>query len=124
MPRATAAARNADARRPRWLADAVGGVWSDAEWIRWEERALPALEARGVTLEMLQPVYGAGEGELLGIGVQTEGGWRVGWLGQPRRRRAAVLRAAGDLVRSLDAPAGGVTGAGPETPRWAAWFRR
>ena len=122
MPRA-AAARDVDARQPTWLTDAVGGVWNEAEWARWERRALPALEARGVTVEMLQPVYGAGDGELLGIGVQTEAGWHVGWLGQPRRRRAALLRAAGDLVRSLDLRTGDVRRAGPDAPRFGAWFR-
>ena len=101
MPRA-AAAQDVDARQPTWLTDAVGGVWNEAEWARWERRALPALEARGVTVEMLQPVYGAGDGELLGIGVQTEAVWHGGGRGYTRRRRVALFRAAGDLVRSLD----------------------
>ena len=90
MPRATTAARSADARRPTWLTDAVGDAWGTADWARWEQRVLPALEAHGVTADMLQPLYGDGDGELLGIGVQAEVGWRVGWLGHPRHRRAAV----------------------------------
>lgn len=123
MPRPTTAAQDAEARQPVWLTDAVGDVWRAAEWARWEQRVLPALEARGVTLEMLQPVYGADGGELLGIGVQAEVGWRVGWLGHPRRRRAGVLRAAGDLVRSLDAPNGDATLPTRAGPRYGAWLR-
>ena len=123
MRRASTARPNADARRPTWLTDAVGDTWGKANWARWEQRVLPALEARGVTAEMLQPLYGAGDGELLGIGVQAEVGWRVGWLGNPRRRRAAVLGAASDLVRSLDAPNQNARRTTPAEPRCGAWYR-
>ena len=107
--------------RPAWLIDAVGDVWTRADWARWEQRVLPALAARGVSPEMLQPVYGTGDRDLLGIGVQADVGWRVGWLGHhPRRRRAAILRAASDLVRALEAPEIDTT---PTLPRAGAWFR-
>jgi hypothetical protein len=121
VPRAPTSARNADDRQPEWLTDAVGDVWGKADWARWEQRVLPALEARGVTSEMLQPLYG--DGELLGIGVQAEVGWRVGWLGHPHRRRAAVLRAASDLVRSLDAPDQDATRTTRAGLRGGAWLR-
>ena len=117
--RAEPAVGDTDAR-PRWLTDAVGGLWGKVDWARWEQRVLPELEARGVTAEMLQPVYGSGDGELLGIGVQADVGWRVGWLGQPRRRRVAILRAASDLVRGLDVPE---SDAMPTLPRAGAWLR-
>ena len=122
MRRRQTAGSDANAR-PAWLTQAVGDVWSRADWARWEQRVLPALEARGVTPEMLQPVYGSGEAELVGIGVESEVGWRVGWLGQPRRRRAAVMRAASDLVQSLDSPKAGVTRAPRAVPLAGAWFR-
>jgi len=122
--RAPAAPSTPDAPQPAWLTDAVGGVWGRADWARWERRVLPALEARGVTREMLRPVYGAGDGELIGIGVQAGVGWRVGWLGHPRRRRGAVLAAAGDLVRSLDAPGEDAPRSTRAHPRYGAWFRR
>jgi hypothetical protein len=118
--RAQTAAPDAD-DRPAWLTDAVGDVWTKADWARWERRVLPALAARGVGPEMLQPVYGAGDRDLLGIGVQADIGWRVGWLGHPRRRRAAILRAASDLVRGLDMPESDTVP--PRLPRAGAWFR-
>jgi hypothetical protein len=107
--------------RPAWLTDAVGGVWGKADWTRWEQRVLPALEARGVTAEMLEPLYG--DGELVGIGVKATAGWHVGWLGHPRRRKAAILRAAGDLVSALDAPDREAPRATRATPPAGAWLR-
>ena len=121
MRRAQTAKADGNAR-PAWLTDAVGDVWRTPDWARWEQRVLPALEARGVTAEMLQPVYGSDDDELLGIGVQAEVGWRVGWLGRSRRRRAAILRAASDLVRSLDSPETDTRQA-TTAPRAGAWFR-
>ena len=119
MRRAQTAAPDARAR-PAWLTDAVGDVWSTADWARWERRVLPALAARGITPEMLEPVYGTGDRDLLGIGVQADVGWRVGWLGHPRRRRAAILAAASDLLRGLDVPEVDMP---PTLPRAGAWFR-
>ncbi|HEX5583896.1 hypothetical protein [Gaiella sp.] len=120
MRRTQTAPATADGR-PAWLTDAVGGVWGKADWTRWEQRVLPALEARGVTAEMLEPLYG--DGELLGIGVKAKVGWRVAWLGQPRRRRAAILRAAGDLVRGLDAPEVDPPRTMTGVPRAGSWIR-
>ncbi len=90
---------------PRWLHDAVAGVWRPRDWARWEQRVLPAFQARGVSIDMLRPVKDL-VGELVGIGVDAPGaGWCVGRLGQPRHGRSAVLRAASELLRNLDASA-------------------
>jgi len=69
---------------------------------------------------LVYDVYGTGDRDLLGIGVQADVGWRVGWLGHPRRRRAAILAAASDLLRGLDVPEVDMP---PTLPRAGAWFR-
>ncbi len=102
-----AAGETKDTQAPGWLRDAVAGVWRAADWARWETRVVPALEARGVTVEMVQPLRGV-DGELVGIGVRSpEVGWRVGWLGDRLPRRRAVLHAASELLREIDAPGTG-----------------
>ena len=89
---------------PRWLRQAVAGVWRPRDWARWQQRVLPEFEARGVSVDMLRPLQDV-TGELVGIGVDAPGaGWCVGRLGQPRHGRSAVLHAASELLRNLEAP--------------------
>jgi hypothetical protein len=113
---------------PKWLRDAVAGVWGPTEWAQWTKRVRPALEERGVTEEMLEPVYGGADGNLIGIAAQPPAiGWRVGWLGHPKHRRAALLQAASALIRELDAPAGArhrPSGPTPGARTHGEWLRR
>jgi hypothetical protein len=115
---------NGDQAVPTWLAAAVAGTWGRAEWARWATRVRPALEERGVTVEMLEPLYGPGGRVLVGVGARPPGvGWCVGWTGE-RRGRSSVLRAVGQLIRELDKPRSG-DARDPAAPgAGGAWMRR
>jgi hypothetical protein len=116
---------NQDQTAPTWLTAAVAGVWGKAEWVRWETRVRPALAERGVTVEMLEPLYGPGGSDLVGIAARPPAiGWRAGWTGE-KRGRASVLRAAGELIRELDRPRKDDNGRRTRTPgAQRNWLRR
>lgn len=109
---------------PAWLDEAVAGVWGEAEWTRWETRVRPALEEHGITVEILEPLYGGEDGALVGIGAEVPGiGWRVAWLGDLKHRRGAVFSTASDLLRTLDRPSEDKTKGRSETRAIGDWLR-
>ena len=125
MPRAPRARDAAAETAPRWLRDAAARVWRRADWERWETRVRPALETRGVTVEMLEPVYGAAGSNLVGIAARPPGvGWCVGWIAGGRSGRTALFRAASELLRALDAAGDGPPPARRGARAYGDWLGR
>jgi hypothetical protein len=76
-------------------------------------------------MEMLEPLYGAQGNDLIGVAARPEGGGlRVGWVGDAKHGRAAILRAAGELVRELDRPTRRGPQEGPAPEVYGDWMRR
>jgi hypothetical protein len=77
-------------------------------------------------MEMLEPLYGEGGSDLVGIAVRpTDAGWCVGLVHRRKYGREAIHRAVAELVGQLDGLPGSVGTHGRSTSKaYGEWFRR